>query len=303
MASSTRAYETLEALSEPRTAPWWHERIEIQIERLWSAYWAGDAKQLRKIADAARPEIDSHATASQKSRYFNGVVLIAFREECLDISDETLSCALHATTLARRSGDPGDLTRGYFLVACCHMWRGDLDAAEADFNFVLEQLDHTGDSEWRVMTDNYLALIRRKRGDLDGVRAWSETTLAGANKARMPLYALLCHANLAWLALREGQLDRAEHLAAEAFVALKPLPFQLKWLAAWPLVACLSARDALAEARDAIGTMLHPEQQPPPAELATALQGALSALERGAEPAAQTEIKSVLPIARRLGYI
>lgn len=303
IASSTRAYDTLEAFSELQTSAWWHERIEIQIERLWSAYWAGDATILREIADAARPEIDSHATASQKSRYFNGVVLIAFREECLNISDETLSCANYATELARRSGDPGDLTRGYFLVACCHMWRGDLDAAEADFNFVLEQLDHTGDSEWRVMTNNYLALIQRKRGDLEGVRHWTEVTLAGANKARMPLYALLSHANSSWLAMREGHLERAEHLAAEAFVALKPLPFQVKWLAAWPLVACLSARDALADASDAMRIMLHPEQQPQPADLTAALQEALSALERGSSSAAQARIQSVLPIARTLGYI
>ncbi len=302
MSSSKRAYDTLETSTEPRITDWWHERIEIQIERLWSAYWAGDAKKIREIADTARPEIDGHATASQKSRYFNGVVLIAFREECLDISDETLACAHYATALAGRSGDPGDLTRAHFLVACCHMWRGDLGAAEAAFTFVLEQLDHTGDTEWRVMTDNYLALIRRKRGDLAGVRHWTELTLAGASKARMPLYALLALANSAWLALREGDLEKAERLAAEAFAALKPLPFQVKWIAAWPLVACLNARGALSEGREVIETMLHAEQQPLPAELSAALQDVLTALENGSSSAARNRMEAVLPIAASFGY-
>ena len=300
---SAKAYEALEASTGPRTAPWWDERIEIQIERLWSAYWAGDAALLRAVADAARPEIEQHASDSQKSRYFNGVVLIAFREECLNISDATLACAHYATDLAKRTNDPGDLTRAFFLVACCHMWRGDLDSAEEDFNIVLEQLDHTGDTEWRVMTDNYIALIRRKRGDLDGVRHWAELTLAGADKARMPLYAILARANAAWLALREGHLEEAEHLAAEMLAALKPLPFQVKWLAAWPLIACHLARDTVDKAGDAIRIMLDPQQQPQPAELSEGLQDALAALDTGDHIAAQIRLSSVLPTARTLGYV
>ena len=300
---SASAYEALESSTGPRNAAWWDERIEIQIERLWSAYWAGDAQLLRTFADAARPEIEQHASDSQKSRYFNGVVLIAFREECLNISDETLACAHYATDLAQRTGDPGDLTRAYFLVACCHMWRSDLEAAEADFNIVLKQLDHTGDSEWRVMTDNYLALIRRKRGELDGVAHWAQVTLDGAVKARMPLYAILARANLAWLSLREGRLDEAEQLAAEMFAALKPLPFQVKWVAAWPLIACELARGALDKAGDAIQTMLDPQQQPQPAELFEGLQGALAALEGGDEVAARGKLSALLPHARALGFV
>ena len=300
---SAMAYEALEVPLGLRTADWWHERIEIQIERLWACYWAGDSEKLREIADTARPEIDQHATGSQKSRYFNGVVLIAFREENLNISDGTLACAHYATDLARRTSDPAALTRAYFLVACCHMWRGDLTLAEADFNSVLEQLDHTGDTEWRVMTDNYMAVIQRKRGDLEGVRRWTELTLAGATKARMPLYLELSRTNSAWLAFREGRLEEAERLASETLGALGPLPFQVKWLAAWPLVACHHARNAMNEADDAIRAMLHPHQQRQPAELAEALQDTLAALESGNPFAAMARLSPVLPMARTLGYI
>lgn len=300
---SANAYEALEKSTGPRTAGWWEERIEIQIERLWSAYWAGDAVLLRTVADAARPEIEQHASDSQKSRYFNGVVLIAFREECLNISDATLTCAHYATDLAKRTGDPADLTRAYFLVACCHMWRGDLDSAEVDFKIVLEQLDHTGDTEWRVMTNNYIALIQRKRGNLDGVRHWAQLTLTGADKARMPLYAILARANSAWLALREGRLEEAERVAAETFAALEPLPFQVKWLAAWPLIACYLARDAVDKTNSAIRTMLDSQQQLQPAELSEGLQDALAALDSGDHVAAGTRLSSVLPIAKTLGYI
>ena len=300
---SAKAYEVLEASPGLRDAAWWDERIEIQIERLWACYWVGDAQKLREIADAARREIDLKASGSQKSRYFNGVVLIAFREENLNISDATLACAHYATDLARRTSDPGDMTRAYFLVACCHMWRGDLEAAEADFNCVLEQLDHTGDTEWRVMTDNYMALIQRKRGDLDGVRRWAELTLAGAKKARMPLYSELSRANSAWLALREGRLDEAERLASETLATLGPLPFQVKWLAAWPLTACHHARGAMAQAGDAIRVMLDAQQQRQPAELTEALQETLIALESEDPVAAQARLLSVMPMARMLGYI
>lgn len=300
---SASAYEALEGSNRPRTAAWWNERIEIQIERLWSAYWAGDAKLLRTVADAARPEIEQHASDSQKSRYFNGVVLIAFREECLNISDDTLACAHYATDLAKRTGDPGDLTRAYFLVACCHMWRDDLDAAEADFSFVLEQLDHTGDSEWRVMTDNYMALIKRKRGDLESVRRWTAKTEDGAERARMPLYAILARANLAWLALREGHIEDAERIAAETFAALAPLPFQVKWLAAWPLVAAHFARGTLDQTHEAIRTMLHSEQQRQPEALSKGLEHVLVALERGDQGAAHARIADLLPVASALGYV
>ena len=183
------------------------------------------------------------------------------------------------------------------------MWRGDLASAEANFSCALEQLDHNGNTEWRVMTDNYMAVIQRKRGDLKGVRHWAELTLVGAKKARMPLYLELSRANLAWLALREGRLEEAERLATETLAALQPLAFQVKWLAAWPLVACRHARDAMDQAGDAIRVMLHPQQQRQPAELTEALQDALTALESRDPSAAQARLSSVLPMARTLGYI
>ena len=300
--SSAKANDVLEAMGEPRTAAWWEERIEIQVERLWACYWAGDARLLRHIADTARPEVDLHGSASQRSRYYNGVVLISFREENLNISEQTLACAHYAIELAQLDRDPAVFTRAYFLVACCHMWRGDLASAEAEFNVVLEQLDHTGDAEWRVMTDNYLAVIERKRGNLEGTRRWSHATLDGAVKGRMPLYACLAQANLAWLALREGRLDEAEALASDTLATLRPMPFQVKWLAAWPLVACLVAGDATDRAEEAIRIMLHPEQQRQPAELTEALEQASRALDEGDIATAHARLSAAIPTARALGY-
>lgn len=300
--SSAKAYATLESADEKRDAAWWNERIEVQIERLWSCYWAGDAKLLRETADAARPEIDGHANDSQKSRYFNGVVLIAFREECLNISDSTLACAVYATELARRSNDPGVLTRAYFLIACCRMWRRDLDAAEADFTFVLEQTDHTGDTEWRVMTTNYLALIQRMRGNAEGARRWATVTLDDAQKARMPLYAALSHANLSWLALREGRAEEAGRLASETLAGLAPIPFQVKWLAAWPAVASLHAQGRIAEAAEAVAIMLQSSQNRQPPEIMDALERTATALDASDIPAAEAVIAEILPLAREQGY-
>ena len=301
--SLAEADAALKSSNEPQDAEWWHERIEIDIERVWAYYWAGEAKQLRFISDATREEVQMHGNLSQKSRYYNNDVLISFREENLNISDETLSRALGAIELAQLGKNPDDIVRSNFLVACCHLWRGDLDSAEANFSLAIEQLDHNGNTEWRVMTDNYMAVIQRKRSDVEGVRHWAELTLLGAKKAGMPLYVDLSRANLAWLALREGRLDEAERLGTGALAALQPMAFQLKWLAAWPVVACHHARGALDRACDGIRIMLQPQQQPQPVELTEALRVTLIALESSNLGAAKGHLSAVLPKARALGYI
>lgn len=301
--SYAKASDALEASAERDSAAWWSERVELHIESTWALYWTGDSKRLRAVADAAGPEVDDHGDVSQQSRYYNGVVLISFREENLNISEATLASAFHAIELARLAADPAALVRAHFLIACCCMWRGDLDLAEADFNRVMEHLDHTGDAEWRVMTVNYLALVHRKRGDIEDVRHWADVSLVLSENAGMPLYVGMARASAAWLALREGRSEEAERLASETLAGWMPLPFQVKWLAAWPLVACYHAREAMDEAGDAIAAMLDVQQQRQPAAMTETLQDTLIALKSGNITTAQASLAKALPMARKLGYI
>lgn len=304
-AEAAHSFDTaLWLLGRPRRdnpPEWWHEWIECQLERLWAAYFSGDLAAMQKVRGEAREQVERHGTLEQRSRFGKRVLLIEFREECLNISEVTMAAAHESLALSQALDDPDDLARAHFMVGFCAMWRGDLPTAATHYPLALDLATATGNAEYRVMTASYTAVMHRKRGDAASVAQWCDTAEALARAADMPLYVSLARANRAWLALRRGAFDEVEELAAPIVTSWHKSPWQLAWLAAWPLLAARLEGDRHGELAAPVAALLRPNQQRQGAAIDGPLGDAARLLEAGRTVEAVTALKAARTAAAALG--
>lgn len=283
------------------TPEWWSEWIEIQLERLWAAYFSGDLLAMQKVRDEALDLVERQGSLSQRSRFGKRVLLIAFREECLNICEATMAGARESLALSQELDDPDDLARAHFMVGFCAMWRGDMVTAEMHYPRALELATATGNAEYRVMTASYTAVMHRKRGDAGRVEEWCDIAESLARAAEMPLYVSIARANRAWLALRRGANDEVEELAAPIVAAWKKSPWQLAWLAAWPLVAARLDRGLQGELAMPVEALLRNNQQRQGPAVDEPLGDAARLIEEGRLDEAVTRLKVARSAAAALG--
>jgi len=304
-AEAAHSFETaLFLLGRPRRdnpPEWWTEWIEIQLERLWAAYFSGDLAAMQKVRDEASELVERQGSLSQRSRFRKRVLLIAFREECLNISDATMAAARESLALSQELDDPDDLARAHFMVGFCAMWRGDTIVAEMHYPRALELATATGNAEYRVMTATYTAVMHRKRGDAARAAEWSDTAESMAQAAKMPLYVSIARANRAWLALRRGAHEEVEALAAPIIAAWKKSPWQLAWLAAWPLLAARLDRGLHGDLATPVEALLRANQQRQDPSIDEPLAEAARLLEAGRTAEALARFKVARDAAAAIG--
>ena len=306
LADAARAFdEALALLGPPRAdadPEWWCEWIEVQLERLWAAYFLGDLAAMQTVRETAGELVARHGSLSQRSRFGKRVLLIAFREERLNISDATMTGARASLVLSEELGDPDDLARAHFMVGFCAMWRGDLAVAQDHLPRGLELATMTGNTEYRVMSASYLTVLHRMRGDTAAVDDWCATAEPMADAAEMPLYGAIARANRAWLALRRGDAAAVESLAAPIVAVWAAAPFPLlAWLAAWPLLAARLDRGE-GDLAAPLAAMLRANQQQQGAELDDLLREAARLTGQGDCAAAMTTLAAARPAAALSGY-
>ena len=279
----------------------WSEWIEIELERLWAHYWLGENEAMRAIVARADAAIDAHGTADQKSRLFKRKILISFREENLRISDATQALARESFDFAKAHTDSDDLARAHFMIATCAMWRRELPEAEAAFVESLRLAEHTGNIEYKVMAMTYITLIRRMLRDREAVSVWAARSLNEARTLGMPLYAGAARANQAWLSACEEDWASVRDAAAPIHKAWRGTPFQIYWMAAWPLLAAAIAERRWHEAAEPIEALLASNQNQPCDTIAGLLRTARGALAVGDTATAAAALNDAWPRARALG--
>jgi class 3 adenylate cyclase/tetratricopeptide (TPR) repeat protein len=279
----------------------WEEWIEIELERLWAHYWLGDSAAMRAIVERAARPIDAHGTNDQKSRLFKREILISFRENNLSIPDATMAMARQSFAFARDHTNADDLARGHFMVATCLMWRRELIEAEDEFVQSLRLSEHTGNIEYKVMSMSYITLIRRMLKDREAVAVWATRSLSEARALGMPLYAGMARANQAWLSACEDDWASVRDAAAPTLAAWRQTPFQIAWIAGWPLLAAAIAEETWADAREPLEAMLRGDQHQPSRAIAALLRSAQRALAEDDLHAAAASLRFALPEAQALG--
>jgi len=295
-----------EAPGDPAEA-WRDEWLLIQLDRISVHYWLAELQQLRERVDMIRPIVERSGTSVQRARFLHALTQLGIQLERYVASPETVRWARDCLAASEALDEARE---GHWpLTARCSlaiilMLHGAFEEADRQMRESLNDALRTGDLEVRARCLTYLTVIERQLLHVGSAKKQAEWSLSVSKAARMREYTGAALGNLAWVALRRGDLAEAERHAREALDCWKTLslvyPFQ--WLARLPLAAVELANDRMVAALEQVRAVLDVQQQRLPDKLATKLASASAAFAKGNAARARWLLSRALRTARRLGY-
>ena len=298
-----RVDEGLDALAEAerildassaRGPAWWTAWIDVRLEQAHRFYYEAELDELARVIAESRGAVEEHGSPAQRLEFLHVLAQDAYRRERYVPSEETETLVRE---IYRRSLELEDV-HAEFSLGFCLLWRGKLDEAEDHMLRGLESARARGDALIEARCLVYALIARRRRGDVEGARE-----LLGELEALEDLqrYGGLVGASAAWIALRDGDLERAGELGERALAdwAADPGrsgPAVFQWSARFPLMAVALAGGDAAGALAHADSLLDPRQQPLPTELSELLRSAVGESDAAA-------LGPALELARLAGYV
>jgi len=282
---------------------WWHEFIEIGLERLWFMYWFfAEENLMRELVLSLEPSVNRYGTPTQRSKYYRSRALYELsRCHWYQPDERVVQLANQAVAAAKQGATPVELCFAMFGCAFVRLWRDELDMALAQFLETLLLAERCGDAERVVLSVNYAALTFRRLRRSTEAQSFAERTVVLAMAANMPIYAGQAKGNLAWVHLQRGEYVSAETTAREA-MRLTTLSMPVSWAVTLPLVAALYQRGETAESVDLLGkTLAGLQRLAPPVEAAIRAVIAVSAAQD--TKAILVHIGEFLDIAKQHSYL
>jgi len=271
---------------------WWQRWIDLKLDQAHFFYFENEQEAQRAVLDELEPAIAAHGTAAQRLDLLHARMQFRYRLEQYALSSETEELAREVYELDRERGSPW----ASFTLGFCLLWRGKLDEAEEHLARGLEDGRRAGIALLEVRCLVYGLLVRRRWADVEAARARLEEL---ESLEELHGYRGLISSCGAWVAYREGDLDRAASLAGEAldeWGSEGRLGYGVfQWAARFPLLGVAVAAGDVERGLEQAAAMLDPRQQPLPDEIAAALESALAAgrLE---------DLHAAVEVARRYGY-
>jgi DNA-binding SARP family transcriptional activator len=302
------AQTTLGPAPAESPAAWWHEWVQILLERMWLHYWLGEWREISQLAHQVRPTVEQRGTASQCVNFLLSLATMYTRRDRYVVSQETLEFCQTALAISLESDNLSEIAWARFVLGFNQLWTGDLDGASRQMQTALALAERTGDVVHQSRCLTYLTILYRKRGQLDQVRQYASRGLELANAAEMLEYVGTAQANLAWLAWREGDLTQAEAKGRAALATWRQLPAAhascaFRWTAFWPLIGVALAHHQTSEATEHARALLEPTQQRLPEALTAVLEEALTAWEESKSDAACACFDQAIVLAQEFGYL
>jgi tetratricopeptide (TPR) repeat protein len=307
-----QAYDLAETTLGPApaeaTPAWWQEWVQIQLERMWLSYWLGQLREISELAGQIRPTVEQHGTPSQCISFFLSLGGMYSRRDRYAVSEETLALCQAALAISLESDNLSEIAWARFVLGFSQLWSGDFDEAATQMQAALALAERTGDVVHQSRCLTYLTVLYRKRGQLDDARHCASLSLAAATAGQMLEYIGTAHANLAWVAWREGNLAQTESNGQAALELWQQVPAghsscAFQWTALWPLVGVAFAQNRMSEAIELVGALLEPTQQCLPDDLTEVVQDAVKAWRGDESKAARTYLGQALELAQKLGYL
>jgi hypothetical protein len=187
------------------------------------------------------------------------------------------------------------------------LFAGDLDGAEAGFQAVLVVSEKATSVTIRVRALTFLCILERRRKAREQVRRLATAAQSLAKEHDMLEYQGTAMANLAWVALEDGEFGECERLVKAAITAWDASPLNVfRWTGLLPMMACMVAREPLpadaTELSRIAGELLHPLQQRLPEPLVAELTR-LHAVEPSAFEDARLLARRALGLAADIGLL
>jgi serine/threonine protein kinase/tetratricopeptide (TPR) repeat protein len=283
---------------------YWHEYVQIQVDKVWDLYFLAKVDELGALVERVRPLVGRHASRAQLARFFQALVQNESKRDRFRIAPETLDHARRALEAAERCDDLRELSTARFTLGFVLMMRGSDAEAEPLLRGALAGSEKLGDAPLEARFLSYYTVVQRRLGRQTETRTCAERSLALAERGRMLDYVGVAHANLAWCTWWEGRRTDAEAHAREALAVWEKLRpayiYPLEWLARIPLAACLYDRQRGDEALEQLGLVLENPQYLLPDPLAGAIRARRADPEDGAGP---PSVPLILEMMRTYRYL
>lgn len=259
---------------------WWQEWIQIQLELAWGYYSLHDIDAMLRSMNQIEDVVQRIGTSVQRGKlHYNHTLIDLRRYGFHHLPDETLYHAKTSLEAAKQAGNYQEVSWLDFCVAFVHLWRDEMDEAEAWFLRTLKDGQEFGDAMAAQITAlTYLPLIYRRRQDVEVTEHWAQLGLQRATEAQIPFYIGTSLANIGWVFYRRGAFDEAKTYCDKALdtwsqiVVLIPM----QWFARIPLLAIALQSGAIEQAIEHARQLLNPKQKilhdPLPALLSEAIQ-------------------------------
>ncbi|MCA1607100.1 MAG: serine/threonine-protein kinase PknK, partial [Acidobacteria bacterium] len=181
----------------------------------------------------------------------------------------------------------------------------DLALAESHIKAALHSASRRGDSINQVLCLTYLAIICRKRGQVEEARSYILPALEAATAGQMVIYIGMAKANLAWMAWHQGNYREVKELgqAAVELWGQNQASYPFQWAALWPLVGVTMAENNISEAIEYARVLLVDSQQRLPDELAGLVEDALNAWSQDQSDLTRRQLTEALKLAHATGYL
>ena len=300
-----RAEAALGAVSNAADADWWREWVQIQLERIWNAYWQQQTPELAERVQDAQAAVERYGTMDQRAAFFHALALLANSRERFVVSQETLGYARAAWAASQGTDNPRQMAVDQFLLGFVYLWHGDLDEAHQHLTATLQMTERIGEGDYRIRCLAYLSVLHRLRGQAEQARHMATRCLEMATAPGVLWYVGVARANLAWLAWRDRCAAQvlADGQAALACWSQTATPYPFHWLAVWPLLATTLSQGSLDDALRYARSLIDPRQQPLRDPLAAILEDAITAGEKGLAEAARCHLARAVELAQEMDYL
>jgi predicted ATPase len=286
--ASERALNTI----ADRGADWWERWVELELTKATFFYFENRQAELSSLVGQLDSWLRDHGTPLQRVDFLHLRVQQAYRRENYAPSAETEALAREAHSRAVELNDWG----ADFMLGFCLLWRNKLDEAEQHFAAGREAARSAGTVLLETRCLVYGAIARRRRNDLEAAREWLAALDA---QDELHGYSGLTSATGAWVAYRDGDLERAAARGVEALADWETDARSgsrvFEWTARFPLLGVALAHGDADGALEHAGAMLDESQQPLPAEISNALEQAVAS-------GRVEDLRTALDLARSGGY-
>jgi hypothetical protein len=180
-----------------------------------------------------------------------------------------------------------------------------LQEAEQNLLDGLKDVEAVGDVDTQFINFSYMALIGRKREDVELTREWAQRTLALADKAKNAGYRAYALGSLAWVHLHAGNEQQARVYLREALVLIERWPAPFRFMVLGPALALEVQRKNWDAAVKYVEDLLHPSQQKLPDDIQSMLEQAIVEWKVGDIQATETALVTGMEMMnqKKLGYV
>ena len=286
-------------------ASWWKEWIEIQLAMSFVQYWRGDLAGLDAADARLEPVIETWGSPVQVSRFHAARARRGLRQTRYLADDATLASAERAAATLEEYTDEFLRAETMFMLGFTRLWAGQLDAAAESLTAALEVSRRVGDAMHRLRSLVYLAIVRRRQGNLPEVARLNDEARDLMRQLGLVEYLALVHAEDAWLAWRRGAVSDASEATAASlqFCRTQAPNFPFQWPCLWVKLALEAAGGGLHDAANAAEAMLRPPLAGQTDGVESQLRRIVAARADGNEPDLQREIDRGVELARAAGYL